>query len=211
MRSRFLCRALAFVLLGTIARAEIIDRVMAVVGDQIITLSDVRAARRLGLVPADSADDPTGAALERLIDRRLMLLDVDRYLPAEPERAAIDARLAEIQGRFEDALAFETALNQTGMSHDELRRHVRDTLRIDTYLRQRFATMIQPSEDDLLRYYRENTGEFSADGGRPPFEAVREQVRAALVEERRARFVREWLDGLRRRATLVVLYLPAPG
>ena len=65
-----------------VARAETIDRVLAVAGGQVIMLSDVTAALDLGLVPeggaADSGTDRTGAALARLIDRALVLVEVNR-------------------------------------------------------------------------------------------------------------------------------------
>jgi len=97
-------------------RAEIIDRVLAVVDTQIITLSDVRAALRFGLVPEDLTTDPTGAVLQRLIDRRLMLIEVDRYAPPEPSEAAVNASLAAVERRFKDALGLEIALNQSSLS-----------------------------------------------------------------------------------------------
>ena len=80
------------------ARAEVIDRILAVVDTQIITLSDVRAALRFGLVPEDVSTDPTGAILQRLVDRRLMLVEVDRYAPPEPSEAAVNASVARTEG-----------------------------------------------------------------------------------------------------------------
>src|SRR5687768_17366957 len=79
------------------ARAEIIDRVLAVVDGQIVTLSDARAALRFGLVPADVSADPIGAAMQRLIDRRLTLAEVERYAPPEPPQAAVDAGVLAIE------------------------------------------------------------------------------------------------------------------
>ncbi len=176
--------AVALMLMGTstIGRAEIIDRILAIVDTQIITLSDVRAALKFGLVPADVSTDPVGAALQRLIDRRLMLAEVDRYAPPEPAESAVTASVSAIEGRFADALAFEIALNQSALSREELRRHLRDSFRIETYLRQRFASAIQGPGDD--------------------------------VEAQRAAFVRQWVEGLRRRGAVQLLYLPgatAPG
>ena len=171
--------ALTLILVGisTTGRAEIIDRILATVDTQIITLSDVRAALKFGLVPADVSTDPVGAALQRLIDHRLMLAEAERYGPPEPTEAAVTERVAAIERRFADALAFEIALNQTALSREELRRHLRDSLRIDTYLRQRFASAIQgPGED---------------------------------VEAQRAAFVSQWVEGLRRRGAVQLLYLPA--
>ena len=206
---RTLLFALALVLSAPgAARAEVIDRIMAVVDAQIITLSDTRAALRFALVPEDVSVDPVGAALQRLIDRRLMIAEVDRYAPPEPSPAQVDAAVAVIERRFQDALAMEIALNQSALSREELRRFVRDTLRIEAYLQQRFASVVQPSEDDVVRYYREQSSEFTVDGRLRPLDDVREAARAGATREQRARVVQQWLDGLRRRGSVIVLYLP---
>ena len=189
-------------------RAEVIDRIMAVVDTQIITLSDTRAAVRFALVPADVSTDPLAATLQRLIDRRLMIAEVDRYAPPEPPPAQIDAAVAAIERRFQDALAMEIVLNQTAMSREELRRFVRDTLRIDAYLQQRFASVVQASDDDIVRYYREHSAEFTVDGRLRPLDDVREAARAGAAREQRGAVVQQWLEGLRRRGSVQVLYLP---
>src|SRR5689334_10802631 len=81
-------------------KAEVIDRVLATVNGRIITLSDVTAARDLGLVTAPPDSDPIRVVLSALIDRALELSEVDRYAPAEPSREAVDDRLQEVRGRF---------------------------------------------------------------------------------------------------------------
>jgi hypothetical protein len=199
-----LCAALG---MATAVRAEVIDRVLAVVDTQIITLSDARAAMRFALVPQDVAVDPIAAVMQRLIDRRLMLAEVDRYAPPEPTPAAVDAAMAAIERRYKDALEMEIALNQSAMSREDLRRYVRDTLRLEAYFQQRFSTVVQPSEDDMLRYYREHAGEFTVAGNLQALDSVREAVRTAVVREQREIFVRQWVEGLRRRGSVQVLYL----
>lgn len=212
MRSTRLCSlVLAAVLApaGSFAHVQVvIDRLLAVVEGHLITLSDVRAALRFELVPPDVSTDPIGAVLRRLIDRRLMLSEVERYVPPEPTAAAVEARLAAIEARFKDALAFEIALNQTAMSREDLRRFIQDTLRIDAYLEQRFATAVSPSEADIDRYYREHATAFAVDGRMPPITEVHDLVRARVMEQQRAAFVQQWLEGLRRRSSILVQYLP---
>ena len=188
-------------------RAEVIDRILAVVDTQIVTLSDARAALRFALVPEDVSADPIAAVLQRLIDRRLMLAEVDRYAPPEPTPAAVDAAVAAIERRFKDTLEMEIALNQSAMSREELRRYVRDTLRLETYFQQRFSTVVQPSEDEILRYYREHAADFTVSGKLQPLEAARESVRTAVIREQRDVLVRQWVEGLRRRGAVQVLYL----
>jgi hypothetical protein len=193
----------------TSARAEIIDRILAVVNGQIITLSDAQAALRFGLVPPDVSDDPVGVVLQRLIDRRLMLAEVDRYAPPEPPIAAVDAAVAKIRAKFKDALEFETILTRHGLLSEELRRYLRDSLRLESYLEQRYAALPQPSDSELETYYRDRASEFTVPG-QPPraLEDVKDRVKTRFVADQRERFVRDWLEGLRRRAAIVTLQLP---
>ena len=212
MRCRALVLAIVVHMLPVAtASAEIIDRVLAVVDGQLVTLSDARAALKFDLVPADVSEDPVWAAMQRLIDRRLMLAEIDRYAFPEPPAEEVDAAMTKIERRFRDVLAFEIALNSTALSRDELRRFLRDTLRIDTYLQQRFSSALQPSDEDVSRFYREHPDRFTVQGALQPLAEVREQVRAAIIEERRDRLAAEWLEGLRRRGSVQVFYMPARG
>jgi hypothetical protein len=196
----------AAVLAPPAARAQLIDRILAVVAGRPITLSDVTAAMRLGLVAnAGEAGDGQQAALNALIDRRLQLVEVNRYLPPEPPAADIDGRVAQVRARFDSQEAFDRALEETGVTEAQLRAYVRDTLRIDGYLRQRFGASSQPSEDEILRYYRAHEAAFTANGTLQPFAAVRDEARRRVVEERTASLVRDWIAGLRRRGDVTIL------
>jgi hypothetical protein len=119
--------------------AETIDRVLAVVAGQIITLSDVTAARDLQLESAGSAPDPIRALLSKLIDRELMLAEVERYTPGEPSAEAVAAELAAIRARFPSSDAFEAALARSGIDERHVRETIRQNLRIRTYVDQRFS------------------------------------------------------------------------
>jgi hypothetical protein len=201
--------ALAFVLLlvpAAILRAEIIDRILAVIEGQLITLSDVRAVTRLGLETAPESGDSILAVLDKLIDRHLMLVEVDRYAPPEPSTSEIDTQFQVVQKRFADALGLETTLAQVGWARDDVRRYVRDELRIERYLQQRFAATIQPTDEELAAYYRIRADDYTRGGVLIPFADVRDEVRDRFVRERRATLVREWLAGLRRRANISQLY-----
>jgi hypothetical protein len=129
-------------LTATVSSAEIIDRILAVVDGAIIMQSDVTMAVRLGLVPSASPADPITVPLDSLIERRLILEEVDRYAPPDPPDAQVDRQLADIRARA--GAGFDSILIESGISVEQLRRHVRDDLRMEAYLQQRFGTM-QPS------------------------------------------------------------------
>jgi hypothetical protein len=190
-------------------RAEIIDRILATVGGTLILQSDAAAAVRLGLLQVPSGHpDPLQWALDRLIERRLMLLEVDRYGPPEPERLEIDRQMAEIDKRFASGQQLDAILREVGLSVGQLRVHVRDELRLDAYLRQRFAATFQATDEEVARYYQDHPADFTVGGKLLPFTEVREHARQAVIEQRRVAAIREWMAGLRRRTEVNVLYLP---
>lgn len=121
-------------------RAEVIDRVLAVVGAELILLSDVNAARDLGLVvPGPSAPDPIREVLTRLIDRELQLAEVERYAPREPTTEELDGAVQNVRVRFSSQEAFDTVLARAGIDLPRLQEWLRDDLRLQAYLDQRFA------------------------------------------------------------------------
>jgi hypothetical protein len=121
------------------ARAETIDRVLAVVAKQVITLSDVTAARELGLVTAGAAADPVRAVLSTLVDRELILAEVERYVPPEPSAEAVDRELAIVRARFASTADFDAALARSGLDEKHVRETLRQNLRIRAYEDQRFT------------------------------------------------------------------------
>jgi hypothetical protein len=136
---------------GPAVRAdEVIDRVVAVVAGDIILLSDLRAARELGLVEAGAEPDPDREVLTRLIDRALMLAEVDRYAPPAPGDEALDAALAAVRSRFDTPEAFRTALTRVGLQEVHLRQIVQENLRIQGYLSQRFPAETETRQRELI-------------------------------------------------------------
>ena len=129
----------AAILSGGLLHAETIDRVLAVAGGQIITLSDVTAARDFGLVTPATGSDPIRTALTLLIDRELVLVEVDRYAPPEPSKESVDREFAAVRARFPDQAAFDAACARSGIDGARVREAVRQNLRIRAYQDQRFA------------------------------------------------------------------------
>jgi hypothetical protein len=124
---------------------EVIDRVLAVAGGELITQSDVAAVRALGFVAVPAAppnatpDQQTRAIVSALIDRALMLAEVDRYAPPEPSAEAVDGELRTVREKFPSDKAFADALARVGLDEKYLRDILRQNLRIRAYIDERFA------------------------------------------------------------------------
>lgn len=188
---------------------EIIDRMLAVVAGDLIMMSDVAAAVEFGLVPPSGGADVTAVVLSQLIDRSLMLDEVQRYAPPEPSAESVDRELEAVRERFLTAEAFQNALARYGVEESSLRQTLRANLRLRAYLSERFSA-VPPSDEELLQYFRANQERFTRTGEPQPFETVRADVLQALELDRRQSMVAEWLAGLRRRANITSVYQPAP-
>ena len=179
------------------------DRVLAVVAGELILLSDVRAAREFGFVTIERSGDQDAQALARMIDRALILAEVDRFAPPEPDAPAVDKGVDALRQRFSSAESFAAALARVGIEERHLREYVRQDLRMAAYLEQRF-TAIPPPEEEIDRYYREHPDRFTRDGVLIPLEDARPAIVQALAAQGREALVGEWLAGLRRRADIRV-------
>lgn len=183
---------------------DLIERVLAVVAGRVITLTDVTAAGEFGLVPELSPYlDPVRGILTALIERALVLAEVDRYALTEPAEATVAANLRDVRARFSSPEAFTAALERTGLDEGRLREIVRENERIRAYLNQRFPG-VPVGDEELRRYFDDHHDRFGSTAG---FEDVRGVVVAtAMAEQRRVR-IAEWVEGLRDRTEVTDLWV----
>jgi hypothetical protein len=167
----------------------------------VITLSDVRTALALGLVDDVEGTQPLEGATTRLIDRALMLRELQHYSPPEPPESEIRSRIELARLRFPSDEAFTRTLTAGGFSEDRLSAWIRDDLRIVAYLEQRFAAAVVPNDQDIAAYYAEHRAEFQR-GGVPLSEAT-PLIRERLSAERRRELITDWLSDLRRRTEVI--------
>lgn len=178
-----------------------IDRLLATVNGEVVTWSDLRAARVLRLLPElEAVNDAT--ALDALIDRRLLVAEVTRYSAPDPAAEALAARRRAWEASLPAGTEVVHALEQVGMREAALTAWLRDDLRIAAYIDQRFTAAAQPTREQALTYYRDHVDEFAVNGVTPEFAAVEATVRRKLAADRRALRIVDWMDTLRARAEI---------
>ena len=175
------------------AAQQILDRVVARVNGIVVFLSDVRAAVGYGVI--DAGDD--AGQVHQLVQRLLVLGEVTRFPPPEPAPADVAAELMRMKGRVADPAAFLAA---QGLTEADVEAMARDTLRIQTYVAQRFGSNLPVSDEAVLEYYKAHTAEFMRDGVQQPFLEVQGVARERATAERRREAVAQWLRDLESRA-----------
>ena len=181
---------------------DLIERTLAIVGTQAITLGDARAAVRFGLVEAERAADPA-TVIQLLVDRELILREVQRYAPPAPLASAVDTRIDAVRKRLGGAGDLARALEEAGFTEARLRAWVRDDLRSVAYLAQRFASAGTPTGSEITAAYAEQRPEFERAG--TAFAEAVPILRERLVAARRRELIADWVSDLRRRTDVVIL------
>lgn len=133
------------------AQAEVIDRVVAVVEEQLITASDV--ALEGDILRYDASPVPFwsrrhGDALHRLIDAaviRELTGDVALYRPTDEQ---VGARVEAMRDRFDDRARWQAFLSSRGLDEDGLRVLIERRMIVESYLTRNIA--IPVSQDDAF-------------------------------------------------------------
>ena len=186
--------------------AQLVDRVIAVASGTVIMLSDARAALTLGLFDAGVARDPIEAAMRWLIDRQLVLDEAGRGDRLDVDSAALGQALDRVRQRFASEAEYRRTLAGLGLDDRSLQRLVRDTLAARLYVERRFDSVLPATEEELREYYASHADRFVRDGRQVPYEDALADVTAMLQQERRGQAVSAWMDRLRRRASINVVY-----
>jgi hypothetical protein len=181
----------------------VLDALVASVGPRVIALSDVRLARGLLLVdPGESIEATVG----HLVDRTLMLIEVERFQEADPLEASVDQSLAALRQKV-GSEAWLQVLARCGVDEAYVRALVEDNLRVDLYLRQRFTALSEPGDEDLRAAYDQRQSE-AGGANFAPFETMRTTLHQELSATRFKTLVDQWLVELRTRGNVSIHSLP---
>jgi hypothetical protein len=199
------------VLLLTRASAadQILDRVVAQVDGQVITLSDLRFEGHVALVERGGAglsDAPLdeaalSSALELAIAQRAAGAEADRLGSFPLEAQDVEARFAHFVGQFPDHAAFEAFLHASGADESQLRDVLGRALRAERALDARVRLRAQVSEGDVRRAWE-------AAGSPGTFEESRAAIRDRLVRKRYEAAAKEELAKLRAGAQVRIITQP---
>lgn len=199
---------------------ELVDRLVAVVDDDPIFLSDLRRARLLNdmgdravqVGETDPAHRPRHAEsdrelLDRLIDRRLRLHEVERYGDSAISSARVEESLKAVETNLGGADQLDRMLAASELDRDGLRELLRRQLRVLVHVQERIGARIFVDQDEVRAYYDTTLkDEMDRQGSPlPPFDEVEEGIRNLLHERALNREIEIWTDELRREAKVVDL------
>ena len=196
--------AAAAILASTGLQAEIVDGIAAIVGHYAITRSEIDSQLRLEAMLNRTEPDVSQAAradaLDRLVDRRLILQDltVTPFLAAQPAEAARVMRDLRAE-RYLGGRDFPATLAHYGLTEAECRAFVEERIAFERYVSFRFKTGLDLEEAAVEAYYRDVYLPRQRARGEPaePLESILDAISRLLLERRATRLIEERLKELR--------------
>ncbi|MBI5454019.1 MAG: SurA N-terminal domain-containing protein [Deltaproteobacteria bacterium] len=150
------------------AKAEVVDRVVAVINDSIITLSELNAAAAMATEKLSLADKDDGKKSEELRSKMLDGLIEQKLVKQAADRAGIDISEREIDLAVEDVkrqngLTQESlllALAQSGLTYKEYREQLKEQIRQVKFINKEIRSKIMVLPEDIEAYWRQHQNEF---------------------------------------------------
>lgn len=192
------------------ADIRIVDRVVALVDEEPILLSDLERVIGLGLIarhPGESDESLRRRTLDRLIELRLRQNELGRFGFQQVPVEEVDLQFDAVRERFDSDEAFQAELERLGIDEQGVRQLLARQLATLSFVEERLGSRVFVSIEEIRRYYDETLVPELAKSGQPPppIEEVRESIRAVLREQKLDREIERWTDELRRAADIVDL------
>jgi hypothetical protein len=192
--------------------AVLVDRIAAVVGDDLILEGEVRKlvdVRYLERKPGES----DVSYRDRVLDQRIVDLLREKQLRRssgfDPKPEEVEARVAALEERLarDRGVSAATALAAAGTTREELASWVRRGLALDSFVKERLTPGLKLTESDLRAYYDTTFRDAAKKRGLPtlpPFDDVREEIREVVRELRLNAEILRWTEQLRSETRILI-------
>jgi len=175
-------------------RAELLDRMVAVVDGHIITASDVRQEREMSMRLGDKPIDDEKALIQHMIDNYLIETQIADFPGVDVTDADVDAEL-------------KNSIPGEGVPSPAIREAVRRRIRMRKYFEFRFGQFIRPSDEEIRNYYNNVFVPAARERNLnpiPPLEQVTDLIRSNVFQESLDHEITIWLEAIRRRSSIEV-------
>jgi len=200
---------LGAILLGwaSLAHQQVVDRIVARIEDDIITLSELRELARFQQLVGDGASDHE-QLLRQAVEQWIVQAEANLAQYPRPSGDRIEREMERVRSQFASPEAYQARLRELGLTEAAVRRLVERQLYLAGYLDYRFrpAAAVEPAAIEAY-YQGELVPQLAARGqAAPPLEQVEEQIREVLIQRQISERAARWLDEVRPRLKIEVLW-----
>ena len=203
---------------ATAAQGTVLDRIVAVVNDDVILESDVDEERRFESIQpyrGSNAEFSRERAVQRLIDRTLIL----QQAALEPDDAImeqdLDTQLAKLRKDIPECAEYhcetdagwQKYLADHGFTVEEFRDRWRKRMELLRFIEVRFRNGIRISDNEIKEYFEKTMlPEYARQNVAPPkLETVSKRIEEVLLQQQVSNLLRDWLKSLRAQGSVRIM------
>ena len=195
-----------------------LDRVVAIVNDDLVLDSDVNEELRLQAFDpyrVQSEFSPT-RAIERLINRALILQQLKLQPQEQPSDAEVNKQIDELrkdipacsQYQCQTKAGWDHFLADHGFTETSFFTRWKERMTVLSFIEDRFELGVNIKPDQIQSYYEKTLlPEYQRQHvPAPKLEAISGQIREVLLQEQISNLLQDWLKSLRAQGSVVVLH-----
>lgn len=203
---------------ATVWQGTVLDRIVAIVNDDVILESDVDEERRFESIQpyrGSTVEFSRERAVERLIDRALIL----QQAALEPEDTItdqdLDAQLTKLRKDIpscaeyhcETDAGWQKYLADRGFTVAAFGDLWRKRMELLRFIEVRFRSGIHISDDEIKEYYEKTMlPEYAKQKATPPkLETLSKRIEEVLLQQRVSNLLRDWLKSLRAQGSVRIM------
>ena len=193
----------------------LIDRVVAVVNGEVVLESDVEEERRMAAFQPISSPEGTATrerAIERLVNRKLLLQQAKLQPQHAITEADIDAQLDQLQKEIpackeahcETDAGWAKFLASHSVTSNEVRAHFRERMEALQFIEVRFRSGIRISQAEIQSYYNKTMlPEYAKQKVKAPsLDKLSDRIQEVLLQQQVSGLLSDWLKSLRAQGTV---------
>ncbi len=191
---------ISILLLSTIIQlnsqeAVIVDKILATVNDEIITLSDLKIVIHFNLYPEIEKKEPE-KYIEKMIEQKVVREKVKRNFSLEKEILEEKKRLIREFGSEENLLG---ELAKFGLNWNDLEIYLEEKIYFEKVIKDRFQFVAPITLDEIEKYYYEKYVPEEKKKNLYPKSLleVASEIESKIVEHKRKELISAWLKELK--------------
>lgn len=198
----------------------VLDRVVAVINKDVILESDIQEEMHYAIlqpIRADAGENSPQNALVRLIDRDLILQQMDLSgisIPA-PTDQQVESEISDLRKHIPDCVMYkceteagwQAFLKANDLSEPAVFARWRQILLVLSFIQARFGAGIRITDPEIKRYYDEViVPQFAKRELKPPaLQAMSGRIRQVLLQQRVNGLLEDWLKSLKGEGSVTIL------
>jgi len=182
-----------------------VDHIVAVVNEKVITLTDLRIAETFCLYDEEidpGAENIRQLLLEMMVDQKLVVLLAGAEAVEKEEVDSFQDKVIEKMGSKE----LEKKLEEFGLDRDDLREYIRDKIIYQKIIKRRFGQGVIVSLEEIEDFYKGRyvPSQKEKEVEPKPMMEILNEIESTIKHEKAMSNVKDWINNLKTQVDILI-------